>query len=114
MAVMKPDPKDYEGCERCGAYLLKALVHFHQCRGSDWTKRPANVPLAKWVGHVGPIQPLVDTIRAAPRTTAFEESLGKMQRDAEKRFRLSEEQNKRFAIVIVLLAVLVALVSVIK
>lgn len=39
---------DFETCERCGAYLLRELTCFHQCKGSQTWLRPANVSPERW------------------------------------------------------------------
>lgn len=39
---------DFEECPRCGAYLLRELVGFHKCKGSQTWLRPANVPVEQW------------------------------------------------------------------
>jgi len=41
--------KECVGCDRCGAFIPKILAQFHQCAGSDMSKRPANVPLEQWI-----------------------------------------------------------------
>jgi hypothetical protein len=42
-------PEECVACERCGAFIPHVLVKFHQCKGTDVTKRPANVPLETWL-----------------------------------------------------------------
>lgn len=46
---MSRNRNDFEACERCGAFLLKEFVQWHQCKGSNLSLRPANIPVAKWL-----------------------------------------------------------------
>jgi len=41
--------KECTVCDRCGASLAIVLVQFHTCRGSDKSKRPANVSIDRWI-----------------------------------------------------------------
>lgn len=41
--------KECVSCERCGAFIPKMLTQFHQCMGSDLSRRPANISLEDWL-----------------------------------------------------------------
>ncbi len=47
MAGFKPE--ECIACDRCGSFIPKILTKYHQCMGSDKTKRPANIPLERWL-----------------------------------------------------------------
>jgi hypothetical protein len=74
--------KECIGCERCGAFIPKTLVQFHKCRGTDFTKRPANVPLDTWLSIQAARQPTVQQrVRVKVETTDL---FGQMMENARK------------------------------
>lgn len=54
-----------DACERCGAFIPKVLVKYHQCRGSDKTKRPVNVTQDIWFTktQAQPFDKIFDTFK---------------------------------------------------